>query len=115
MPCPSTELLSEVNKYLEWIGIYNPYEKIYIQTKNFKIFSTFLFLLFIAHLSKFQYVKNISSLTGRKLTEHMDGTSFVVGIMSIFKQLHSKILQQFINQMGQFIVTISEQNLRYSF
>lgn len=108
---PSTDLLCEVNTYLEWAGIYNPYEKVYIKTKNLQHFAVFLFLFVVAHISKFQYIKNTCSLIGRK-SEQIDGAAFVVGIVTVLKQFHSEILQLFIAYLGQFVVSAADNSLR---
>lgn len=106
------ELLSELNKYLEWAGIYDPYEKIYVETKNYRNVSVALFLLTISHLPKLIYVKNMSTLIGKKLAEHIDGTAFVVGIMTILKQYHSDILQLFIDYLAQYVNSMAEYTLK---
>lgn len=110
-PCPDVELLSEVNKYLEWAGIYNPYEKIYIEAKNFRNISSAMTLLTISQLSKLNHVKNISTLMGKKLAEHIDGISFVVGILTVLKQYHVELLHLFIDQMAQYVISMADYNL----
>lgn len=113
-PCPDTRLLGEVNKYLEWVGICNPYEKIYIRTKGNRSVATILALLVISHVPRMQYVKNVACLTGRKLVDHIDGASTVVGIVTILKQYDYGTLLLFIDYLAQFIVSNSEHALRYS-
>lgn len=110
-PGPSTDLLCEVNKYLEWAGIYNPYEKVYIKTKNLQNFALFLFLFVIAHTPKLQYIKNTCTLVGRK-SEQIDGAAFVIGIVTVLKQFHNDILQLFIEYLGQFVVSAADNNLK---
>lgn len=110
-PCPSDELLSEVNKYLEWAGIYNPYEKIYIETKHFRDIATAMVLLTISQLSKLNYVKNISTLIGKKSSEHIDGISFVVGILTVLRQFHVDVMQMFIDEMSQYVVSMADYTL----
>lgn len=110
-PAPSTELICEVNKYLEWAGVYNPYEKVYVKSKNIQNFALFLFLFVAAHVPKLQYVRNISSITGRK-SEQIDGLAFVVGIMTVLKQLHVDILRLFIEYSSQYVVSFADSNLR---
>lgn len=102
--------MCEVNKYLEWAGIYNPYEKVYIKTKNTNNFALFLFLFVAGHVPKLQHVKNISSITGRK-SEQIDGTAFVVGITMVLKQFHVDILQSFDEYTSQYVVSFADSNL----
>lgn len=110
-PCPSDELLSEVNKYLEWTGIYNPYEKVYIETKHFRNIATAMVLLTVSQLSKLNYVKNISTLMGKKLSEHIDGISFVVGVITVLRQFHIEIMEIFIDEMAQYIISMADYSL----
>lgn len=101
-----------MNKYLEWVGICNPYEKIYIRTKSNRGVATILALLVISQVPRIQYIKNVACLTGRKLVDHIDGASIVVGIVTILKQYGDGILMLFIDYLAQFIVSNSEQALR---
>lgn len=111
-PAPGVDLLVEVNKYLEWAGIYDPYEKVYIETNSFRSISASLTLLTISQLSKFNYVKHITSLIGRKSTEHIDGTSFIIGILTVLRQFHIEVIHMYIDQMAQYVISMAEYNLQ---
>lgn len=74
--------------------------------------ATILALLVISHVPRIQYMKNVACLTGRKLVDHIDGASFVVGIATILKQYDDGILLLFIEYLAQFIVSNSEHALR---
>lgn len=110
--CPDVELLAELNKYLEWAGIYDPYKKIYVKTKNYRNIGVALFLLTISYLPKLIYVKNISTLIGKKLAEHIDGSAFVTGIMTVLKQYNVDIFNFYIDCMTQYIVSMCEYSLK---
>lgn len=112
-PCPETKLLAEVNKYLEWVGQSNPYEKIYIRVKSNRSVAAVLALLVIWHVPRIQYVKNVACLTGRKLVDHIDGMSFGVGILTILRQFDDGILLLFIEYLAQFVVSNAEHALGY--
>lgn len=111
-PAPGVDLLVEVNKYLEWAGIYNPYEKVYIETNKFRSISASLTLLTISQLSKWNYVKNVSSLIGRKSTEHIDGISFMIGILTVLRQFHVEVIQMYIDQMAQYVISMADYSLQ---
>lgn len=111
-PAPGVDLLVEVNKYLEWAGIYNPYEKVYIETNTFRSISASLTLLTISQLSKWNYVKNVSCLMGRKITEHIDGISFVIGILTVLRQFHIEVIQMYIDQMAQYVISMADYSLQ---
>lgn len=111
-PAPGVDLLVEVNKYLEWAGIYNPYEKVYIETNTFRSISASLTLLTISQLSKWNYVKNVSSLIGRKATEHIDSISFVIGILTVLRQFHVEVIHMYIDQMAQYVISMADYSLQ---
>ncbi|GAB0089628.1 hypothetical protein DMENIID0001_042040 [Sergentomyia squamirostris] len=109
---PSAELLSELNKYLEAAGIYNPLDKIYVITKNSTLFAQFLFLLVIAHLPKFQFIKNLATLVAKKQSDQIDGAPFVAGIVTILRQFHPKITDLFLQYLCQYIVSFIEAGIK---
>lgn len=109
---PGEDLLFELNKYLEWAGIYNPYEKIYVETKSLKYVGTALFMLTNSNLSKLIYVRHISTLMGKRPSDHIDGTCFVIGVMTVLKQFHPDIICTFMSQFAQFVTSMSEYNLQ---
>lgn len=111
-PAPSIELLVKVNQYLEWAGIYDPYEKVYIETNTFRSISATLVLLTITQLSKWNYVKHVSALIGKKTTEHIDCTSFIVGVITILRQFHIEVIQMFIDQMAQYVISMADYTLQ---
>lgn len=110
-PAPGVDLLVEVNKYLEWAGIYNPYEKVYIETNTFRSISASLALLTIAQLPKWNYVKNVANLMGRKAAEHIDSVSFVVGILTVLRQFHVEVIHMYIDQMAQYVISMADHSL----
>lgn len=110
-PCPTVDDLWELNTYLEWAGMYNPYEKVYIDTKHFRNMATAMALLTISQLSKLNYVKNMSTMIGKKLSEHIDGISFVVGIITVLRQYHVELIHIFLDEMAQYVVSMVDYNL----
>lgn len=113
-PCPSIELLTEFNKYLEWAGIYNPYEKNYLETPTFRTISALMTLLTISQLLKLNYLKTheIDSMVGKKVADHIDGVSYVIGLLTILRQYHTEVIQMFIDQMSQYVISMAEYNLQ---
>lgn len=96
-------VLVELNKYLENIGLNDPYQKIYITVEAPLEGLPALFMLFVAaYMPKLQYDASFGSLT-RTGKNPIDGTPLVIGILTIFKQFHPSYTQQFIAYVGQFI------------
>lgn len=75
--------------------------------------ATAMVLLTVSQLSKLNYMKNISTLLGRKLSEHIDGISFVVGVITVLKQFHIEIMEIFIDEMAQYIISMADYSLPY--
>ncbi|KAF6031772.1 KIAA0196 [Bugula neritina] len=61
LPYPSEEnpLMYELTSYLESIGLSNPFDKIYITTKNIPSLPLAIFMLVITQLPKLQYIKSV--------------------------------------------------------
>lgn len=53
------ELLRELSVRLEWAGISNPHNNVYIKPPNINNIALIIFLLTISQLSKVYYSKNI--------------------------------------------------------
>ncbi|TSK20198.1 WASH complex subunit 5 [Bagarius yarrelli] len=109
LPYPKENtLLYEFTAYLEAAGIHNPLNKIYITTKRLPYFPTVNFLFLIAHLPKLQYTKN-QGMTCRRAADPVDWVPLVLGLLTLFKQFHSRYTEQFLALIGQFIRSIMEQ------
>lgn len=111
-PAPGVDLLVEVNKYLEWAGIYDPYEKVYIETNTFRSISASMTWLTISQLSKFTLVKSVSNLIGKKATEHIDCISFAIGILTVLRQFHVEVIHMYIDQMAQYVLSMADYSLQ---
>lgn len=111
-PCPSIDLLVEFNKYLEWAGIYDPYEKVYLETNTFRTISALMILLTITQFPKLNYMKSVDSLIGKKTADHIDGVSYVIGILTVLRQYHTEMIQMFIDQMSQYVISMAEYSLQ---
>ena len=111
-PLPSVDLISDLNKYLEAVGLYNPYEKVYIKTKCPRHLSLFYFLFVISHLSKFNYMKNVDSLVAKKRTDSIDGFPCFVGVLTVLRQFQGNEIEVFIQYLAQYVMSYVEMNLR---
>lgn len=104
---PSNELLFGLNKYLEAAGIYNPYDKVYIKTKllNGNI-QLFLFLFVISQFPKLVYMKNITSFVSKKSSDQIDGFPFIIGLVTLFRQFNSDIINSFVEYLCQYTISL---------
>lgn len=87
--------------------MYDPYQKVYTEGKRSLYTSPFLVLLVAAHVTRWNHVKDISSLSPRKIYDPVDGCSFTVGIITVLKQFDEEILQAFFEQLTNLAITLS--------
>lgn len=92
---------------MNWIGMYDPYQKVYIQAKSSIYTTSFLILLVASHILRWNHVKNVSSLSGRKIYDQFDGCSFTVGLITILKQFKTDVTELFFEQITNFAITLS--------
>lgn len=109
---PPTSLLCELNKYLEYAGLYNPIHKVYVIEKSAHHYAILLFILLLTYLPKFQYCKNVSCLTTKKLSDGIDGNPLIIGIITVLKQLHSDVMVMFVDLVLQYSLSFVNFNLR---
>jgi len=100
-PGEDNPLLSELSKYLETVGINDPFTKIYITTQPIDNFPLLLFIYVISQLPKYQYDNNLNILNRKK--DGGDITAMVVGVITLLKQFHSIHTQTFLAYLGQFV------------
>ncbi|XP_031552063.1 WASH complex subunit 5-like [Actinia tenebrosa] len=110
LPYPKEDnpLMFEAATYLEWAGIHNPLNKIYVTTKKYPFFSLLNFLCVISQLPKLVYVKSVGTMVSRKPTDQIDCAPFVVGIITLLKQFHSEYTEQFFSCCGQYVRSLVE-------
>ncbi|XP_058458718.1 WASH complex subunit 5 [Malaya genurostris] len=111
-PLPSSDLVFELNKYLECAGLYDPHRKIYTTRRCPQYLSLLAFLFVIAHLPRFQYMKNVNSLIAKKKNDPIDGFPVVVGLLAIFRQFQDGELNLFIQYICQYVMSYVDVNLK---
>lgn len=106
-PYPDEEgvLTSELNTFLEWCGMTQPLDKIYITTKPNNSMPHILLLTIIAQISKIHYAKNLGGLVSIRGTEGVDGNPLVVGLVTLLRQYHQDHTQNFLQLLAQYITS----------
>lgn len=87
--------------------MYDPYQKVYTQAKHSFYTSSFLVLLVAAHVLRWNHVKELSNLNGRKMYDPFDGCTFSVGLITILKQFKPEVFTSFFEQITNFAITLS--------
>ncbi|KAL0488232.1 WASH complex subunit strumpellin [Acrasis kona] len=104
-PYPNKEnpLLAEVSEYLDTAGMTNPISKVYITCEPLEDIGLIMCLFVIAHMSRFTYDASIDCLVKRTKNDNIDGTPFVVGIITALKQFHPSERESFLAHLGQYV------------
>ncbi|XP_042234662.1 WASH complex subunit 5-like isoform X2 [Homarus americanus] len=98
-------LTSELSVFLEWCGMTQPLDRIYITTCPLRPLSIILLLTVIAQISKIHYAKSLGGLTGIKGTEGIDGELLIVGLVTVLRQFHQDHTLRFIQLLAQYITS----------
>lgn len=132
-PRPSAQLLLEVNKQLEMVGLYAPLEKVYIKMlKCSNEFLNFIVIFTLTHLRNFAFGKNLlkfnknNSIYAPAITKHrrvlldaihssrfIDGHVFLLGIITLLRQFYeNNYLLEFIDLFASCLFEMLEFCLR---
>lgn len=135
-PKPSAQLLLEVNKYLEMVGIYNPMEKVFIKMpKSSNEFLTSMVIFALAHLNRLAFGKNLMKfyksacvdapgiIKQRKIlmdlinsSKFIDGHVFALGIVTLLRQFfENNYLHEFIDLFAKCLFEMLEYNANSKF
>ena len=100
----STSLLPELTQYLQWSGLYEPLQKIYIQTRSLDMpyVGHLLFVFVAANLQKFTYSKALASLVARRTQDAVDGTPFIVGTATLLRHVGPSSIQTCCSLLIQY-------------
>ncbi|KAH3758632.1 WASH complex subunit 5 [Pelomyxa schiedti] len=101
-PDPSSPLLPELSKYLETAGHSDPFTKLYVTTKPQPIFAELFFLFILSQMRSFSYTTT-SGLSWNKSGTWHDMKPFVIGVVTLLKQVHFEHTQRFIAYICQKI------------
>jgi len=82
-PRDDSPLMSEIATYLDLSGVNDPFQKIYIATKPLDDFPLVVFLYVIGELPKLSYDQKSGAFLCKSNTEQLDGTPFVIGIITL--------------------------------
>nr|XP_053642494.1 LOW QUALITY PROTEIN: WASH complex subunit 5-like [Cherax quadricarinatus] len=98
-------LTNELSVFLEWCGMTQPLDKIYITTCALPALSTILLLTVVAQIPKIHYTKSLGGLIGIRGTEGIDGELLIVGLVTLLRQFHQDNTLRFIQLVAQYITS----------
>jgi len=101
-PYPGGEeaiLFVEMTKYLENVGLNDPFGKIYVTTEIIHDLSAILFLLLLRQVGKFTFDAHLGTKPKKNT---LDDAPFAIGLITLMKQFHNSILPEFLGYIGQY-------------
>lgn len=112
----STSLLPELTEYMQWSGLYEPLQKIYVPIRSLDLpyIAHLLFIFVVSNLHKFSYSKHLAGLTARRVQDGVDGVPFVVGLATLLRHLGAASTQKFCCLLIQFARSHLEFATRYA-
>ena len=102
-PGGNNPLMFELSSYLEATGLHDPSTKIYIATMQIHNMSLIMFLFLYTQLSKLTYFRKIGGLVAKKNSEAIDGPPFISGVVTLLRQFHSDVTEEFLQYTCQYI------------
>lgn len=106
---PSEDLLFNLSHYLDYSGLNNPYNRIYITGNSSEDFIAILFVFVIAHLQRLYLPKGTGT---RKLQEPLDGFAFSLSIHTILKQFNESLNGLFIKYLVEYSCRLTKHSIR---
>lgn len=100
---PENPVMPELTKYLDAAGMTDPVTKIYVMGEPLPAFPVVMFLFVLAHVTKFKWSPELSTLVNTDKKLSLDGWPFVMGVVTLLKQFHSAHTHTFLNYLGQFV------------
>uniref|UniRef100_A0A8W7PH59 Strumpellin n=1 Tax=Anopheles coluzzii TaxID=1518534 RepID=A0A8W7PH59_ANOCL len=111
-PIPTAELVAELNTYLLYAGLYDPYRKVYVkQDVAPRFLPLLLFLLLVTTLPKLQYMENVDSLVAKRKNESIDGHPLTIGLLTVLRQFDASETDMFLQYLCQYVLSFVQGNL----
>uniref|UniRef100_A0A182PF45 Strumpellin n=1 Tax=Anopheles epiroticus TaxID=199890 RepID=A0A182PF45_9DIPT len=109
---PRADLVAELNTYLLYAGLYDPYRKVYIkQDVPPRFLSLLLFLFIVSSLPKLQYMECVDSLVAKKKSESIDGHPLTIGLLTVLRQFDASETDIFLQYLCQYVLSFVQGNL----
>ncbi|EFN72735.1 Strumpellin [Camponotus floridanus] len=100
-----SELLHELSVRLDWAGISDPHNKVYIKSPKIDNIALIIFLFTASQLNKLYYCKNTASLLSKKYQDPIDAVVFAIGIQTILCQFHVSVINRYVKYLCMYILS----------
>ncbi|XP_058790000.1 WASH complex subunit 5 isoform X2 [Phymastichus coffea] len=101
----NSQFLKDLSIRLEWAGITDVINQLYVQPTNITNLSFLLFLLTLPQIHKLYFDKHTASLLSKKLQDSIDAYIFALGIQSVLKQSGITQLYDYITHVSEYILS----------
>lgn len=98
-------LTSELSVFLEWCGMTQPLDRIYITTHALPPLALLLLLSVVSQFPKIHFSKQVGGLASIRGNEGVDGEPFVVGLVTVLRQYHQDHTLRFLQLLAQCITS----------
>ncbi|XP_076630517.1 WASH complex subunit strump [Colletes latitarsis] len=98
-------LLRELSVRLDWAGISNPHNNVYIKSPNISNIALVIFLLTVTQLPKLYYCKNTGSLLSKKPQDPLDAIIFVIGIQTVLRQCAFSTMIRYVKYLCTYVLS----------
>jgi WASH complex subunit strumpellin len=109
-PLPDEEnpLIAQVAKYCESAGINDPLTNIYlnVEAQLQPPMGLWLALLSVAEVPRFTWDRDFGTFVRRKAVDGIDGAPFIAGVVTLLKQMHPKVTDDYFGFLGQYLRSI---------
>ncbi|XP_076166156.1 WASH complex subunit strump [Ptiloglossa arizonensis] len=99
------KLLRELSVRLNWTGISNPHNNVYIKSPNINNIALIIFLLTVSQLPKLHYCKNTGSLLSKKPQDPLDAVIFVIGIQTVLRQCTFSAMIRYVKYLCTYVLS----------
>ncbi|XP_015590891.1 WASH complex subunit 5 [Cephus cinctus] len=99
-----TELLRQLSIRLDWAGISDPQNKIYVKSKNVPDVEIIMFLFTVTQVHKLYYSKSIAGLLSKKVQDPVDAIAFAIGMQTVLRQFHTSALNRYVALLCEYIM-----------
>ena len=107
-PGEDNALLFELTAYLEAAGMDDPMAKIYMTSRRMVYGPLLVFLLTLASLGRLHYSRSAANLLPKRPADALDATPLVVGVLTLLRQFHCSMRDQFLQLMGLYVRLLVE-------
>lgn len=111
-PLPDDEnpLIAQVAKYCEAAGINDPLTNIYLNVEAAvqPPMGLWLAIFTVTQISRFMWDREFGTLTRRKATDPVDGAPLVAGLVTLLKQMHPRVTDDYFAYMGQYLRSVAQ-------